>query len=141
MGHTKDQLRAANAWQNALALSQSKDWSKDDFKAYTNLCKGAGALIMQSGLMPTLAFYATKAYVKSESAAKGKEHRALLEQIMSWIAQKPYEGVDKFQKFMGILATGTDSATYRQHTEEALAYIRWLRQFASALSKGEQSNG
>ena len=134
MSQTLDQKRAADAWKNVQDLH--KTFNKEEFKAFTNASKSAGTLIMQNGLMPTLAFYAEKSYVKSESAAKGKEYKAILELIMTWIANKPYNGKEQFKKFMNVLVN-CDSATYRQHTEECLALIRWIRHFASALNKTE----
>ena len=53
MSQTLDQKRAADAWKNVQDLH--KTFNKEEFKAFTNASKSAGTLIMQNGLMPTLA--------------------------------------------------------------------------------------
>ena len=57
MAQTLDQKRAALAWGYATA---SRNLQGEMADKYRNLAKGAPALIMNSGLMPTLAFYKSK---------------------------------------------------------------------------------
>ena len=119
---TLEQKRSQVAWamaQEGIALAAGE---------YTNLAKAAPALIMNSGLMQTLAFYEDK----------GKaNHKALAGHLRRWIMVRA-GGADKdpgFSALMSILLQA-DSPTYRQATEESLLLLRWIRQFAAALNPG-----
>lgn len=131
---TLDQKRAKWAWDETFAERARKD--DKAFKAYTNLVKGSGAMIMQNGLMATLAFYGTKAFSKKEnnSADGGKEHQTLLLQLCSKLVNKPIENKEQYAQFMSLLSQ-MSASDYRKLTEESLALIRWLRHFCSALNK------
>jgi CRISPR-associated protein Cmr5 len=111
-----DQKRAAYAWQKVQG--QSDDYGK--------LAKGAPALIMNNGLMQTLAFYQDK----------GKAHHIALNQhIIGWLALylTGQENVAvPFDVMMKSLQEA-NSQKYRKVTEETLALLRWIRQF-SAIS-------
>jgi CRISPR-associated protein Cmr5 len=114
-----DQRRAAYAW-TAVGDSPPSE--------YTNLAKGAPALIMSNGLMQTLAFYKSK---------KSKGHDKLLGNILGWLATSPMPAVLNsagFDKAMAELHGG-NSDLYMRATEEALEILRWIRQFAAARSK------
>jgi CRISPR type III-B/RAMP module-associated protein Cmr5 len=134
MSQTLDQKRAAFVWQQ---LSTLKQRSPAIFDAYTKLSKGAGTLIMQNGLMPTLAFYGEKSG-GAASLANGEEHELLLGHLLAWVRQTQLlpTTVTTFQSAMAALVTKT-SPEYRAITEECLALIRWIRHFASALNKTE----
>ena len=109
-----DQQRAAYAWKKVQGYDSD----------YTKLAKGAPALIMNNGLMQTLAFYADK---------DKNHHRALNQHLIDWLA--PYL-TDKevsnlpFKAMMDALQNA-DSQKYRKATEETLALLRWIRQFAA----------
>lgn len=115
---TLEQRRSQAAWgyaQEGVARSEQ----------YKDLAKAAPALIMNNGLMQTLAFYADK---------NKPHHQALGGQLRRWIMQRA-GGADTdpgFQYFMDIMLR-EDSSRYRQATEEALLLLRWIRQFAAAL--------
>lgn len=120
---TLEQKRSQAAWamsQEGIALAAGE---------YTNLAKAAPALIMNNGLMQTLAFYEDK----------GKQHHQVLAgHLRRWIMVRA-GGADNdpgFAPLMGILLQA-DSATYRQATEESLLLLRWIRQFAAALNPGK----
>lgn len=117
-----EQQRAARAWEKV----------KDCGKAYTNLAKSAPALIMNNGLMQTLAYY--------ESKAKGDDHHRLLsDHICSWLEERGFstkKGNFLFKNVMEYLH-GSSSQDYRRATEESLSFLRWIRQFASALTSKE----
>lgn len=118
MPQTLDQQRATLAWQFATAgIQQHGD-------KYKNLAKGAPALIMNSGLMPTLAFY----------NEKSSEHRQLLNDVMAGLVQrlKPQPLPRDFQSFMGILQR-CESRDYLRYTDEALELLKWIRQFVGAV--------
>lgn len=118
---TLEQQRSQAAWsmaQEGVALAAGD---------YVNLAKAAPALIMNNGLMQTLAFY--------EDKGKGKpQHKALAAHLRRWVFRRR-SGKDQdpgFQPMMQALLQA-DSAHYRQATEEALLLLRWIRQFAAAL--------
>jgi CRISPR-associated protein Cmr5 len=124
MAKTLDQQRAAFAWECATA-----GMAAPSNKEYRVLAKGAPALIMTSGLMPTLAFY----------NGKDTAHRTLLDHVSRWLASQiwnqklsPGQGEQTFVAFMGGLYD-TDSETYRRATDEALEILKWIRQFVDAV--------
>lgn len=109
-----DQQRAAYAWKKVQGCGDE----------YGKLAKGAPALIMNNGLMQTLAFYEDK----------GKNHHLNLNQhIIDWLATyltgKEVNNLP-FKSMMDALLQA-DSQQYRQATEETLALLRWIRQFAA----------
>ncbi len=122
-----EQRRAAEAWRAATDAA-SHEWKKE----YENLAKAAPALIMSNGLMQTLAFF----------QGKGKKHHlALNKQILDWLSQR-FEWVGRsqvsgdkseFAKVMKALH-GSEPMNYRLATEEAMALLKWIRQFAAAVN-------
>ncbi len=116
---TLEQQRSQAAWsmaQEGIAVASAD---------YCNLAKGAPALIMNNGLMQTLAFYADK---------DKPHHQALARHLRRWIMLRA-GGADRdpgFAQLMSVLLQA-DSPSYRQATEEALLLLRWIRQFAAAL--------
>lgn len=109
-----DQQRAAYAWKKVQGCT-------DD---YCKLAKGAPALIMNNGLMQTLAFYEDK---------KGGHHKALNQHIIDWLATflTGKEVSNLPFKIMMDALLNADSQKYRKATEETLALLRWIRQFAA----------
>jgi CRISPR-associated protein Cmr5 len=116
---TLEQQRAQFAWQCAQEGVQVAG------AEYRNLAKAAPALIMNNGLMQTLAFYQDK---------DKDHHRALATQLRRWIMQRAGgNGQDPgFQPMMEVLLRAQPDQ-YRQATDEALLILRWIRQFAAAL--------
>jgi CRISPR-associated protein Cmr5 len=115
---TLEQSRSETAWRFAkegVALSDQ----------YKDLAKATPALIMNNGLLQTLAFFEDK----------GKpHHKTLAAHLRRWVMTRA-GGSEKdigFSPFMEILLKA-DSSQYRQATEEALLLLRWLRQFAAAV--------
>ena len=123
MTQTLDQKRAALAWGYAKASMQQYG------KEYKGLAKGAPALIMNSGLMPTLAFY----------SSKGRAAQQLLDDLIRGLSQrlagqelKAGQGGLLFPKFMEMLQRG-ESREYLRYTDEALELLKWIRQFVDAV--------
>jgi CRISPR-associated protein Cmr5 len=120
-----DQQRAAYAWACVVAAGPSGD--------YLNLARSAPALIMNNGLMQTLAYYQDK----------GKTHHKLLERhIRCWLAQRFRERwrdaaamEDGFNAAMEELFLAR-SPLFRRATDETLALLRWIGQFAKAHDGG-----
>lgn len=126
MTQTLDQKRAALAWGYATAGIQQHG------KEYKGLAKGAPALIMNSGLMPTLAFY----------RGKGDAAQQLLDDLIRGLSQRlagkelqTGQGRQLFPKFMEMLQRG-ESRDYLRYTDEALELLKWIRQFVDAVESG-----
>ena len=134
---TLDQKRAEFVWKKMMQMQRNQGTL---FDAYTKLSKGAGTLIMQNGLMPTLAFYGQKTK-GSFSRAGGNEHAALLEDIFAWLQQQGLIKNAEFSAAMSEICAEKSSPEYRHITEETLAVIRWIRHFASALNVGNTQAG
>lgn len=110
-----EQQRAAYAWEKV------QDCNSD----YMNLAKAAPALIMNNGLMQTLAYYQDK----------GKDHHvALSKHLREWLKHRFPEQFSggEYPAIMQGLFTTPNASFYRQATEETLALLRWIRQFAAA---------
>jgi len=108
-----DQQRAAYAWSKVQGCSDE----------YSKLAKGAPALIMNNGLMQTLAYYEDK----------DTQHRLLNQHIIDWLALYFTDKEVKNLSFATMMAAllQADSQKYRKATEETLALLRWIRQFAA----------
>lgn len=121
MAQTLDQKRAVLAWGYATA---SRNLQGEMADKYRNLAKGAPALIMNSGLMPTLAFY----------KSKGPAEQQLLNDLMTGLVQRlaPQPAPRDFMSFMAMLQKG-ESREYLRYTDEALELLKWLRQFVDAV--------
>lgn len=112
-----EQQRAKFAWERVQGCS----------KDYTNLAKAAPALIMNNGLMQALAFY----------QSKGKDHHlALNRHLCEWLRERHIVQQVGFAELMNALY-GADATTFRRATEETLALLKWIRQFAAAVCGDE----
>lgn len=119
------QRRAAFAWGKVQGCGEK----------YANLAKAAPALVMNNGLMQTLAFF----------QAKEEHHRRLSRHICEWLVAT-FAGQDGFPAQAGVAPedqlfnqvmqalTQAKPDLYRRATEEALSLLRWIRQFASAVT-------
>ncbi|MCS7182994.1 MAG: type III-B CRISPR module-associated protein Cmr5 [Thermoanaerobaculum sp.] len=120
MSQSLEQKRAAYAWQRVNEKEVTTD--------YVNLAKAAPSLIMSNGLMQTLAFF----------KSKGKDHHnKLLEHILGWLTQPEaactFVTSKEFSAAMSQLASEKiTSEQYLHATQEALAILKWIRQFAAA---------
>ncbi|HXG33138.1 MAG TPA: type III-B CRISPR module-associated protein Cmr5 [Bryobacteraceae bacterium] len=115
---TIDQKRAQEAW----------DRCKDYNKEAVNATKGLPALIMNSGLMQVLAF----------CHQKGDANETIARDLRRWLAGRfpeIFKGKSDFTPFMEALMNARP-ADYQAITTEALAWLKWLRQMASARKGG-----
>lgn len=113
---TLEQQRAQFAWACVQGCSGE----------YTNLVKAAPALIVNNGLMQALAFWQGK--------GKGKEHHgALVKHLLGWLHARGLIEHASYAEAMPALY-GMPSDAFRRATDEALALLRWLRQFAAACT-------
>lgn len=123
MTETLDQKRATLAWQYATKSMVQHG------KEYKGLAKGAPALIMNSGLMATLAFY----------NGKGPAAQQLLDDLICGLSHrlggqtlKEGQGRQLFPRFMEVLQK-CGSHEYLRYTDEALELLKWIRQFVDAV--------
>lgn len=109
-----EQQRAKFAWERVRGCN----------KKYMNLAKAAPALIMNNGLMQALAFY----------QAKGEAHHLTLNRhLCEWLRQRSIVQQADFAGVMTALYVA-DAITFRRATEETLALLKWIRQFAAAVA-------
>lgn len=132
MSQTLDQQRAAFAWECASVGMQRHG------KEYKALAKGAPALIMNSGLMPTLAFYAHKGSDKKGITLEKPAGR-LLDDLIRGLSKRlsnksldPGQGISIFTPFMRDVLQKCESPDYLRYTDEALEILKWIRQFVDA---------
>jgi len=111
---TLEQQRAAYAWERVQGCDSD----------YTNLAKAAPALIMNNGLMQSLAYYQSKAK---------NHHLALSRHLCDWLQRRGLVADADFDQVMQSLY-GAESAAFRHATEESLALLKWIRQFAAAVA-------
>ena len=121
MTMTLDHERARFAWKRAS--------SHCGIAGYREMAKGAPALIMGSGLMPALAFW------HSRSGSNAKPALALCDDVLGWMAERKFTPLD-FRLGMESLLDLRDPLLFMQVTDEVLAMLKWLRQFADAVANG-----
>jgi CRISPR-associated protein Cmr5 len=107
---TLEQQRAQDAWRCA------EHYTKD----HVNVAKSLPALIMNSGLMQVLAF----------CHEKSGRHETLAQHLRDWL-HKQCGTPTEFEPFMQSLMQA-DPRTYQRITAETFAWLKWLRQMASA---------
>lgn len=128
MAQTLDQKRAAFAWDKAKGCSEE----------YRKLAKAAPALIMANGLMPTLAFWQSAG---NENSQRGKAGKNFCNDVLAWIvsrfaSHKVFSPMPPdFKSAMDAFHTKADSAFYMQATDEALEFLKWLRQFVDTTKE------
>lgn len=135
MNVSLDQRRAQYAWEKAQEAAQHRVIDE-----YTNLSKSVASLIMNSGLMQTLAFLQSK---------KDYQHKMLLVHLTKWLGRTlggtpvnegerfPHEPVADFQLVLAALYN-SPSDLYMRATSETMALLRWIRQFADARKTLEE---
>lgn len=124
---TLEQKRAARAWQCVEEANRQDDEVK---KKYSTQARKLGGLIQTNGLGQSLAFVYSKA--KFWEQKRGPEARAngmIFTQVSEWI--KGELGLSGDENLLKIIV-GRDSAFYRRATNEALAFLNWLKRFAEA---------
>jgi len=118
MSQTLDQERAAFAWKQTEGADK-------DFK---NLASGAPSMVMSNGLMQALAFWNEKT-----------DRQKLVTPLVEWLGERvlnPPRKKAKFEDVMKALVEG-DADLYFRATEETLALLKWIRQFAKTRVKGD----
>ncbi len=124
MAITLEQQRAADVWRKTTGCNGE----------YVNLAKGLPMLIMQSGLMQTLAFLHEKGSKSSQTHCK-----VLGDQLRGWLSGRFPQQMKSadFHGFMEALMKA-EPRFYQQLTAEAYAWLRWVRQIAPARNIGAE---
>ncbi len=121
---SKEQERAKKAWE--LVSTVRADVIDD----YASLAKSAPVMILTNGLWQTLAFF-----ISNKSKVK---YKLLYDHLDQWLSNSenvvwsPNEDIDNSLIERVI---HENSQGYRMATEEALAFLAWVKRFATALSK------
>ncbi len=129
-----DQQRAAFAWAR---VEQARNELGDGYGDYKNLAKAAPALIMNNGLMQTLAFFWSKGneHDPKKLERNGLDHHDLLRRdILEWLGRQFGMPRDYMQMMNAMFRA--DSEQYRLATGETMHLLRWLRQFADSSAGG-----
>ena len=118
MAQTLDQQRAQYAWERATRNAMEN--------GYREMAKGAPALIMGNGLMPALAYY------NSRTGSNQKPAKLMLADVLGWLAKRQMVPNNFLLNPMPVFFDAP-SQDYMRATEETLAMLKWLRQFADAV--------
>lgn len=118
---TLEQCRAKHAW-DCVQMKNEK---------YVNLAKGLPALIMNSGLMQTMAFL----------ESKGADEKLISGQMRNWLVSRGHASSADFKPFMDHMFNKTGPQEFRASTAEALAWLRWVRHFAAAVNRKPDDEG
>lgn len=117
---TLEQRRAQDAWNKAERYEDG----------HVTLAKGLPALIMNSGLMQTMAFLHEKGGKRSQ-----KHCGDVARDLRAWL-HRTLDVPKDFEKFMEHLMQA-DPGRFQAITSEAFAWLRWMRQMAAARKAGE----
>ncbi len=118
---TLEQRRAQDAWKASAKYT----------KEHVNIAKGLPALIMNSGLMQTLAFCHEKG-----QKDKGKAYKDIADDLRKWLSGKFDKLPEHFEGFMQALMEKAPQ-DYQRINAEAFAWLKWLRQMAAARIKAQ----
>jgi CRISPR-associated protein Cmr5 len=116
MAQTLEQRRAEHAWDKARKGVERHG------RDYANEAKGLPALIMNSGLLQTMAYLESK---------QGGRQQALGSDLRDWLSRTRRTPTE-FKECMEVLVRA-DPREFQAVTAEALAWLRWLRQMVSAV--------
>ncbi|HDH44820.1 MAG TPA: type III-B CRISPR module-associated protein Cmr5 [Thermococcus sp.] len=122
-----EQERARYAWE---CIQEVKKESEELQKNYNSYVKKAPTLIQTNGLPNALAFYYNK-WKKGEKA-----YELLYKRIANWNEVKRMSG-DK--EFLLWVVEDASSIDVFQVTKEVIALLSWIKRFAEAELKGEET--
>ena len=115
---TLEQQRAQNAWAVCENYTDK----------HVKVAKGLPALIMNSGLMQTLAFCHEK--------GKNSEHETIASHLRAWLHLRFPALPQNFEGFMQAVMQ-QQPQDYQRINAEAFAWLKWLRQMAAARNKAQ----
>jgi len=98
--------------------------------SYASLAKSVPVMILTNGLGQTLAFIISK--------SKTKEYNLLYNHLSVWLSKNVvWTQNDDISDDLIERVIHEKSQGYRKATEEALAFLAWVKRFATALEKEE----
>lgn len=122
---SKEQERAQKAWE---LVNQVPNGIAKKYKALAN---SAPVMILTNGLGQTLAFFLSK--VKGQN-----EYSMLYSHIEQWLGVKiPWSQSNEKHKRIIEKIMNETSQINRMATEETLAFLSWVKRFASAMVPDE----
>ena len=122
MIRSKEQIRARIAWE---LVNEVPAKVIDD---YASLVKSAPVMILTNGLGQTLAFFISK---KSDL-----KYKLLYNHLDKWLSENvAWTKNENVTDDLIDRVINEGSQGYRMATEEALAFLAWMKRFAMALSK------
>ncbi len=126
-----DQQRAERAYKNVTAINEQPD---DKLKSrYSSLARKVPAMIQTNGLGQALAFLRAKAGSpkdRDSEKPERKSHRLVYEHISAWVMKQLNQ--DETGSLLEWVIQN-DSPTYRRATNEAMAFLNWLKRWAEAI--------
>jgi CRISPR type III-B/RAMP module-associated protein Cmr5 len=132
---TPEQRRAKDAWEKTDGLIGQ------NAKDFATQCKQTSAHILNSGLLPALAFMNAKVHDKEgdKSGPSGKMKRCM-DALVSWLPR--FVGISSNTDVKPLLEKliNEHPAVLRRAQTEALAYLEWLARFAEGRAIESNSN-
>ena len=123
MRKTTEQFRAAAAWEQVYEIEDN-----DRVKEFSTATDGAASLIQKVGFGQAVAFW----------LAKGGKNEYLVKCLAEWLLKNSNSNTrDKTQSGNDLMQDlfNKSSTEYRASTNEALAYLDWLKRFAKGRKK------
>ncbi|MCW3996681.1 MAG: type III-B CRISPR module-associated protein Cmr5 [Candidatus Bathyarchaeota archaeon] len=131
MLRTLEQDRANNAWN---CIKKVKSLNEEQIeKRYKSFVNKSSALVLTNGLGNTLAFYRSKYEGNSPEA---QAYKILYTHIDEWLKKQSLIDQDVTQ---WIFSEKTTSLDVIRATKEILAFVSWLKRFAAAELKGDET--
>lgn len=135
MLRTLEQNRANYAWTCVKKIQGYNDEQKLIEKKYKSFVNKSSALVLTNGLGNTLAFYRSK-YGEDSTKAEAQAYKILYSHIDEWLKKQSIIDRDVTE---WILSEKTSSLDVIRATKETLAFIGWLKRFAVAELKGDET--
>ncbi len=117
---TLEQKRARYAWQCVL--------ERRDIYSQRGIVKGLPLLLFNGGLIQSLAYLHSK-----------EEYKAIGDDVIKWLHKRFPQDISSdsdYSRFMEQI-TKLDSPTFQLVTQEAVALLKWLRQFVDVDTESE----
>jgi len=122
-------------------------WYEDD--KYKSYVQKFPMLVKRNGLANTIAFYYSRRKKEKKGEVPGTEknpknaYDLILYQLTEWFKEEPggilAEAVRNADLVRAVLELNSEE--YRALTNEALAFLAWLKRFAEGLIEGEEDEG
>lgn len=124
METSNEHKRARKAWELVNSISDNI------IQKYSSLAKSAPVMILTNGLGQTLAFFISKSNGRNEYAL-------LYGHLSQWLSKNIVWSKDNTAEELIERVINEQSQGYRMATEEALAFLSWIKRFASAKAPEE----